>query len=72
MSELEVDLALTEPQEDFVFSEHQFPAFVGGFGAGKSDALVTRLMMKKLLYPRAEPGHNRVIPARSIRAEHRR
>ncbi|TXD58878.1 terminase [Ralstonia sp. TCR112] len=57
MSELEVNLALTEPQEDFVFSEHQFPAFVGGFGAGKSDALVTRLMMKKLLYPMFNVGY---------------
>lgn len=57
MNELEVDLALTEPQEDFVFSEYQFPAFVGGFGAGKSDALVTRLMMKKLLYPMFNVGY---------------
>lgn len=57
MSELEVDLALTEPQEEFVFSEHQFPAFVGGFGAGKSDALVTRLMMKKLAYPQFNVGY---------------
>lgn len=57
MSELEVDLALTEPQEDFVFSEAQFPAFVGGFGAGKSDALVTRLMMKKLAYPQFNVGY---------------
>lgn len=57
MIKLEVDLALTEPQEDFVFSEHQFPAFVGGFGAGKSDALVTRLMMKKLAYPQFNVGY---------------
>jgi hypothetical protein len=57
MSELEVDLALTEPQEDFVFSDAQFPAFVGGFGAGKSDALVTRLMMKKLAYPQFNVGY---------------
>ncbi|MBN3757211.1 terminase [Paraburkholderia sp. Tr-20389] len=57
MSELEVELALTEPQEDFVFSEWQFPAFVGGFGAGKSDALVTRLMMKKLAYPQFNVGY---------------
>lgn len=57
MSDLEVDLALTEPQEDFIFSEDQFPAFVGGFGAGKSDALVTRLMMKKLAYPQFNVGY---------------
>lgn len=57
MNELEVEIALTEPQEDFVFSEYQFPAFVGGFGAGKSDALVTRLMMKKLAYPQFNVGY---------------
>lgn len=57
MYELEVDLALTEPQEDFIFSEDQFPAFVGGFGAGKSDALITRLMMKKLAYPQFNVGY---------------
>lgn len=57
MRELEVDLALTEPQEDFVFSGYQFPAFVGGFGAGKSDALVTRLLLKKLAYPRFNVGY---------------
>lgn len=57
MSELEVDLALTEPQEDFVFSEAQFPGFVGGFGAGKSDALVTRLLLKKLAYPQFNVGY---------------
>jgi len=55
--ELDVDLALTEPQEDFVFSDAQFPAFVGGFGAGKSDALITRLMMKKLAYPQFNVGY---------------
>lgn len=57
MSELEVDLALTAPQEDFIFSDKQFPAFVGGFGAGKSDALITRLMMKKLAYPQFNVGY---------------
>jgi len=55
--ELNVDLTLTEPQENFVFSDAQFPAFVGGFGAGKSDALVTRLMIKKLLYPQFNVGY---------------
>ncbi|APR40018.1 phage terminase large subunit [Paraburkholderia sp. SOS3] len=56
-TELEVDLDLTEPQEDFVFSDYQFPAFVGGFGAGKSDALVTRLLLKKLAYPKFNVGY---------------
>lgn len=57
MRSISVDLALTEPQEDFVFSGAQFPAFVGGFGAGKSDALVTRLLVKKLTYPQFNVGY---------------
>lgn len=35
---------LTAPQADFVFSEHAYPAFLGGFGAGKSQAGTLRLM----------------------------
>ncbi len=35
---------LTEPQADFVFSESAHPAFLGGFGAGKSQAGTLRLM----------------------------
>jgi hypothetical protein len=52
-----VNIALTQPQEDFVFSEAQFPAFVGGFGAGKSDALITRLLLKKLQTPQYNVGY---------------
>ncbi|MGZ3307263.1 MAG: phage terminase large subunit [Xanthobacteraceae bacterium] len=55
--ELEIDLALTAPQEDFVFSQARYPAFVGGFGAGKSDALVTRLLIQKLAYPMFNVGY---------------
>lgn len=54
---VDVELALTEPQEDFVFSDAQFPAFVGGFGAGKSDALVTRLLIKKLQNQQSNVGY---------------
>ena len=53
----EIEITLTEPQEDFVFSPDQFPAFVGGFGAGKSEALVTRLLMQKMEYPRLDVGY---------------
>ncbi len=35
---------LSEPQAEFVFSEHLFPAFIGGFGAGKSQAGTIRLL----------------------------
>lgn len=53
----DIQITLTEPQEDFVFSEDQFPAFVGGFGAGKSEALVTRLLMQKFAHPRLDVGY---------------
>lgn len=42
MSDIEV--MLTEPQEDFVFSEYPFPAIVGGLGSGKSRAGTFRLI----------------------------
>jgi len=53
----EIEITLTDPQEDFVFSEDQFPAFVGGFGAGKSEALITRLLMQKLANPKLDVGY---------------
>lgn len=53
----QIDIRLTVPQEDFVFSLAKFPAFVGGFGAGKSEALVTRLLLLKLRYPGNDVGY---------------
>lgn len=53
----DISITLTEPQENFVFAEDQFPAFVGGFGAGKSEALITRLLMKKLAHPKLDVGY---------------
>lgn len=44
-------IKLTGPQFDFVIAEEQFPAFVGGFGSGKTFALVSRAIAKKLAYP---------------------
>lgn len=46
---MEVDLS--GPQYDFVAAEEQFPAFVGGFGSGKTHAAVCRSIAKKLQYP---------------------
>ena len=43
---------LTAPQWDFVQAEEQFPAFVGGFGSGKTHACVWRALSKKLAYPK--------------------
>lgn len=35
---------LTGPQYDFVHAADRFPLFLGGFGAGKSEALVCRML----------------------------
>ena len=48
---MKIDFTLTEPQENFVFSEAQYPLFVGGFGAGKSESLFKRLIIQKLTHP---------------------
>lgn len=45
---MKIELALTKPQEDFVFSEAAFPAIVGGLGSGKSKAGTFRLIMAML------------------------
>lgn len=49
-----MQLALTEPQEDFVFCPDPFPALVGGLGSGKTMAGSTRILLKML----PEPGIN--------------
>lgn len=54
---MQIDLTLTEPQDDFVFSEEQYPLFVGGFGAGKSESLFKRLLIQKLKYPKLNQGY---------------
>ena len=42
---MKIDLPLTEPQEQFVFSDAKAPAIVGGLGSGKSQAGITRLVL---------------------------
>jgi hypothetical protein len=49
-----VELPLTEPQEDFVFSDNKYPAIVGGLGSGKSKGGTMRLVIKML----SDPGSN--------------
>jgi hypothetical protein len=49
-----VELPLTEPQEDFVFSDSKYPAIVGGLGSGKSKGGTMRLVIKML----SDPGSN--------------
>lgn len=46
-----VQLALTEPQESFVFSNVKFPAIVGGLGSGKTKAGTSRIIMLMLQNP---------------------
>jgi hypothetical protein len=46
-----VKLKPTKPQDEFIFSEAKWPAFVGGFGSGKTEALITRCIKLKLQYP---------------------
>jgi PBSX family phage terminase large subunit len=45
-------ILLSKPQLDFVSAKDQFPAFVGGFGSGKSHAAIMRAIALKLQYPK--------------------
>lgn len=52
MASRTLDLSLTEPQAAFALSTAKFPCVVAGFGSGKTKALVDRLGMQKLMFPR--------------------
>lgn len=41
----------TVPQDKFIFSEAKYPAFVGGFGSGKTEALIVRALLGKIQSP---------------------
>ena len=45
------DLTLTTPQSDFFISQAEHTAAVAGFGSGKTQAALTRLLATKLAYP---------------------
>src|SRR5574343_383707 len=49
-------IRLTRPQLEFVNAADQFPAFVAGFGSGKTQAGVVRALVKKLQYPAQSVG----------------
>ena len=53
---MNLELNLTEPQEDFVFSDAIHPAMVAGYGAGKSQAGVIRILLLALKYPKMSFG----------------
>ncbi len=42
----------SEPQAAFINAHEQFPAFVGGFGSGKTEAGIKRALRLKFAYPR--------------------
>lgn len=48
---LQLDIQLSAPQLEFCATEFKFPAFVGGFGSGKTFAGISRATAKKLQYP---------------------
>lgn len=52
-----IQLSLTGPQFDFVTAPDQFPAFVAGFGSGKTHAAIARALAMKLSYPRQDVAY---------------
>lgn len=52
-----IQLSLTGPQYDFVTAPDQFPAFVAGFGSGKTHAAIARTLALKLQYPRQDVAY---------------
>ena len=46
------EIVLSGPQDDFVHASEQFPAFVGGFGSGKTHAAIWRTLRLKFAYPK--------------------
>lgn len=48
---MSIKLYLTEPQEQFVFSKVPHPAMCAGYGAGKSQAGVIRILLRAMQYP---------------------
>jgi PBSX family phage terminase large subunit len=44
-------VALTRPQTEFFQSDARFTAFCGGFGSGKTTALVAKMLADKFQYP---------------------
>lgn len=52
-----LNLRLTPPQLEFVRHKARWPAFVGGFGSGKSHALVARTLALKCAYPELDQAY---------------
>ena len=52
-----MQLALTEPQEEFIFCDDAYPALVAGLGAGKSQAGLSRLILRMLQNPKINTAY---------------
>ena len=52
-----IEIGLSEPQYKLIASTAKFPAFVGGFGSGKTHALINRALMLKGAYPTGNIGY---------------
>ena len=50
-------VALTEFQEEFAFSPHQYPAMIAGYGSGKSEAATIRLVHLVTTNPGIDVSH---------------
>ena len=48
---MEIEFTCTEPQAEFHDMDCKYPAFVGGFGSGKTEALVQAAIMDKIMCP---------------------
>jgi len=42
---------LTQPQSDFFWLDCKYPAFIGGFGSGKTQTLLARAIRDKFMWP---------------------
>src|SRR5574343_666232 len=50
-------MAFTESPRAFVYNKAPFPAFVGGFGSGKTAAAIARIMTLKRLCPKQDVAY---------------
>jgi hypothetical protein len=53
---LTIDLKLTTPQIEFYDLQCKYPLFIGGYGSGKTEALLSCVLRDILLYPSARIG----------------
>ena len=52
-----MDITLTEPQQEFFQSTEKYVAFVSGFGAGKTNTLILKILMDKFAHPTVDLGY---------------